>query len=271
MNMHDFLDCNYGTDGDDVLRRRLSNGADVNERHGPLSETPLHTATRRRRLSAVEILLDHGAEIDAKTAGDKTAYAHAARRGFDEVADALRKRGADTTLNDADRLAVAISKGQLDEARSILKDHPGVARTGNPEEDRLLADIAGRNDSEPVELLIEAGADLVSEGLDSGTPLHVACWFGQPDNARLLIDAGAPLEVFDDTHQSSPIGWVAHGSRYSGGVDDRQERYVALARMLLEAGASVQYPDQTDDAYFQRLLADASPKVAEVLRGAKSR
>ena len=73
MTLHEFLDCNYGADGEDVLRRRLDDGADPNKRDGSLSETPLHVATRRRRAGAVEILLARGADIDAKTAGGKTA------------------------------------------------------------------------------------------------------------------------------------------------------------------------------------------------------
>ncbi len=60
MTLNEFLDCNYGADGDDVLRRMLDGGADPNKREGPLSEAPLHVATRRRRANAVEILLDRG-------------------------------------------------------------------------------------------------------------------------------------------------------------------------------------------------------------------
>ncbi len=267
MTLHEFLDCHYGADGGDVLRRMLDDGADPNEREGSLSETPLHVATRRRRAGAVEILLARGADIDALTAGGKTAYAHAVRRGFDDVVGPLRTQGADTVLNEPDRFAVAVVEGRLDEARTILAAHADVARTGNPEDDRLLADVAGRNNSPPVELLISAGANLSAQGLDTGTPLHQPAWFGQPDNARLLIDADAPLDIFEPTHGSSPIGWAVHGSRYSGGADERQDVYVALVGMLLAAGSCLQYPGETQsDAYTRRLLDDASPQVREVLQ-----
>ncbi len=266
MTLHKLLDWEYGTDGDDALRRMLDDGLDPNTRDGPRSETPLHVATRRRRLSAVDMLLSYGADIDATTAGGKTAYAHAARRGFDEIAASLRSHGARTWLNDPDQLAVAIVHGQIDKAQRILARHPGVARTGNDEEDRLLADVAGRQHRSAVELLLRAGANLTATGLDEGTPLHQAAWFGQPDNARLLIDAGAPLDVFDPTHESSPIGWAAHGSRYSGGAGERQDEYVALTRILLAAGSSLHYPgNPRGDAYVRRLLRDASPQVRAVL------
>src|SRR5262245_18073262 len=244
VRLHQLLDFNYGHDGDDALRRLLNGGADPNIREGLLLETPLHVAARRRRVSAVEMLLNHGAEIDAKTAGGKTAYAHAIRRGFDDVADLLRMRGASTVLNEPDRLAVAIVKGRLDEAQALLAAYPDAARTSNPEEDRLLADMAGHNDAGAVEFLIRAGADLTAPGLDPGTACHQAAWFGQPQNARLLLEAGAPLDVFDAIHRSSPIGWAVHGSRYSGGAEERQDAYVALVRMFLAAGSNLHYPGE---------------------------
>ena len=145
-----------------------------------------------------------------------------------------------------------------------------MARTGNPEEDRLLADMAGRFETEPVRFLIETGADLAAPGLDDGSPLHQAAWFGQPENARLLIEAGAPIDIFDSVHASSPIGWVTHGSRYSGGADEREEVYIELARLLVDAGCQLHYPGEPDDdAYFRRLLADASPGVREVLEASR--
>lgn len=267
MTLHEFLDFHYGPNGDDKLRQMLQNGVDVNQTAGPLAETPLHFAVRRRRLHATDILLKHGAEINARTAGGKTAYAHAIRRGFDEVAALLEQQGANTDLNPADKLAVALGKGRIAESRRIIAEHPAAARSGNPEEDRLLADLAGREESLPVVLLIDSGADLTARGLDDGTPLHQAAWFGQPQNARLLIDAGAPLEIFDAVHHSSPLGWAVHGSRYSGGADSRQEAYTAIVRMLLDAGAAMHYPDDAgDEKYRQRLLNDASPAVVEILR-----
>ena len=116
--------------------------------------------------------------------------------------------------------------------------------------------------------MIQAGADLTTPGLDDGTPLHQAAWFGQPNNARLLIDAGAPLEVFDRVHQSSPLGWAVHGSRYSGGAAQRQDQYCELVKILLQAGSSLRYPDEPEGskAYFARLIEDASPEVAATLQ-----
>lgn len=270
MDLHEFLDCTYGLDGDRELARRIASGEDLAGADAQ-GDRPLHVAARRRRARAVELLLEAGAEVDARNGLGKSAFAHAARRGFDDVVAVLRRFGANETLNPADELAVALSRQDLESARALLAAHPGIARTGNAEEDRLLADLAGRSASEPVALLIEAGADLAAPGLDGGTPLHQTAWFGQPQNARLLVDAGAPLDVFDPTHTASPIHWGAHGSRYSGGAAGRQEAYVEVARILLEAGCGLCYPGDPGGAYLERILRDARPTVADLVRAHMAR
>jgi ankyrin repeat protein len=264
MTLQEFLDFHYGPDGKTVLLQRLADGEDPDRMVN--GETGLHVAVRRRRELAVRILLQHGVNIDARNQHGKTALAHAARRGFDELVELLTAAGADDNLNVADRFAVSIIHGEFDRAKNILADHPDCVRTGNPGEDRLLADVAGRGDSRPIFMLIEAGADLSATGLDSGTALHQAAWFGQSENASLLIDAGAPLDVFDCVHNSSPLGWAVHGSRYSGNATQRQDEYVALVGMLLEAGSSLRYPGEPDsDRYLNRLRTDASYRTLECL------
>lgn len=260
--IHEVLDLSYDVE---ELRSLLDSGVDPDERSAA-GETALHVAVRRYRMEATRILLDAGADIDARTSGGKTGFAHAVRRGFDDLAVWLTGRGADTTLTAADRLAVLLTHGDYDGARRMLEAMPELARTGNPEEDRLLADLAARPDDPPVRLLVAAGADLSARGMDDGTPLHQAAWFGLPLNARLLIDAGAPLDVFEAVHNSSPIGWAVHGSRYAGEADLRPDAYVAIVHMLLDAGSRLTYPDQPDsDAYVRRMLDDASPEVLAVL------
>jgi len=262
--LHFVLDWHYGPNGDDRLRSLVSSGAGIDE-VDEAGEAPIHVAARRRRLDAIKVLLDLGANIDARTGGGKTAYAHAIRRRFDEISDYLEDRGADTSLNDADRLAVAVVNGRLTQAAQILLEHPGAARTGNPEEDRLLADVAGRAEQEPVRFLIDCGADLTARALDDGTPLHQAAWFGEPDNARLLIDAGAPLDIFDRCHGSSPLHWAAHGSRYSGGAKERQRRYVRLVEMMIDAGSTLHYPGDDSPKYLIRLFEDATDEVRDAM------
>ncbi|MEZ5041366.1 MAG: ankyrin repeat domain-containing protein [Saprospiraceae bacterium] len=245
----------------------LKNGADPNERYWKYEETALHVAVRRRRLDCIDVLLSYGAAIDAKTKGGKTAYAHAIRRGFTEISDHLAALGADTGLNTADELAVVLCKHDLDQAQAILATHPGLVVNMNAEEARILPDLAGRPMPAAVGLLLDAGIDITSRGLDEGTALHMSAWFGQLEVTRLLIARNAPLDIQGDLHNMSPLGWVVHGSVYSGSAESHKMDYAEIARALLEAGASLAHPSEPEkDPHGSWLLEKVSKEVEKVLR-----
>lgn len=235
--LHHLLDVDFSPAG---LERQLAQGADPNERVGAAGESALHVAVRRRRLEALDPLLDAGAEIDGRTAGGKTAWVHAYRRGFGEITAHLASRGADRSFNSNDELSAAMTRGDLERARQLLDEEPQLPQSDNPEEARMLADIVGYDRDVAARLLLERGADPSAPGLDGGTPLHIAAWFGAPSCTRLLLEFDAPLERRGDDHNLTPLGWLAHGSRYSGGADERQEVYLDIGRQLLEAGARLE-------------------------------
>ncbi len=249
-----------------AVERLLERGADPNARAGPLEESALHVAVRRRRLDAVELLLAHGADVDARTRGGDTAWRHATRRPFPEIAKRLAERGADTTPQPADELALALLARDLDAAAAVVRAHPDVVRDLVPEEARLLADLAGQGNAESVRFLVDHGAGLEARGLDGGTPLAQCGWFGTPEVARLLIERGADVHARGCDHDSTPLGWAAHGSRYSGGAESRQDAYVALIDLLLDAGATLAHPLDPPGAPGKWILAAASERVAARLR-----
>jgi hypothetical protein len=50
------------------------------------------------------------------------------------------------------------------------------------------------------------------------------------------------------------------------GAEERRDVYVELTEMLLEAGSSLRYPDDRGgEAYYERLLDEASPGVVKTL------
>lgn len=268
--IHEFLDSHYGEHGDDELKSRISAGANLEEKGLELEETPLLVATRRRRLSAIKILVEAGANIESSNKWGKTSYMHAVRRSFSEVADYLRDAGCVTELAPADQFAVLVVGGQLDEAEEFLQRNPEVIQTGNAEEDRLLADVAGRFEIAPVKFLVTAGASLISTALDDGTPLHQAAWFGQPENARVLLDAGAPVDIFDACHGMSPLGWAVHGAQYAGEAEERKQAYTNLVKLLIERGSGLNYPEEARfekirQSYQKTLLSFAPPWIKPIL------
>jgi len=244
------------------LQRIILGGADPQLSAGPMGETALHVATRRRRVDLIATLIENGADIHAQTKGGMTAWRHAVRRDFGDAAAELARLGAETATTPADELAMALLRQDHDRAWELLLAQPDLGTTGPPEERRLLPDLAAKNQAQGVLALLDAGWEIDARGLDGGTALHNACWFGAEDAARLLVERGAPLDLRGDDHDTTPLGWVGHGSAFSGDADDHSEVYARLAEMLLSAGAPLPEPDAAHD---NPQLAGASESVLAIL------
>ena len=98
---------------------------------------------------------------------------------------------------------------------------------------------AGLDDA--VERLLEAGVPLLSRGIDGGTALHYAGMWGRGSTVELLLARGAEPNLIAGPPErpANALGWTAFGSRALDGDGERVEGYVAAARALLAAGASV--------------------------------
>ncbi|WNJ17991.1 ankyrin repeat domain-containing protein [Pontibacter sp. G13] len=256
--LHFVMDRVYDKERIMELARR---GADLNLPNKVNGETPLMMAVKRRRLDVIRPFIRLGADPNAQTTGGMTAYRHAIRRNFPEIATELVDLGAKEELLPQDEWAVGLWAEDLsalphkEQGEKFVADWP-------VEESRLFPDLAAAGRLDSVAYLLGLGVDLELRGLDNGTALHQVGWFGVPDVAKMLIESGADVQALGDDHYSTPLGWVAHGSTYSGGAEERQSEYVEIAEMLLDAGAK--FPRLEDEwDHFQ--LHAASPAVRVVL------
>lgn len=181
----------------------------------------------------------------------KTAHVVARDFGREEIYQLLMRE----TPPDL-RLAMACMIGDDDARQAVLTEQPDVVHELSPLAARQLADAARDENVAAVHRLLECGWPIDARGQHGATPLHWAAWHGNTSLVRTLVQRVAPLEVTDDDHGGTPLGWALHASRH-GWHPDRGD-YAGTVEALLDAGAAL--PGPVD-------ALDASEAVMALLQG----
>lgn len=175
-------------DHPEVLRILLEAGVDPNI-HG--EHVPaLHVAAANDNVKAATILIEHGAEIDARdTANNDTALMYGIRDGKLNITEYLLRQGADPNLTDKNGLAplhIATARNDVELVRCLLGNGTAVnARTaGHGRTALLIAAMSGF--AEMVETLLKAGANPSLPDNVGKLPLERALEYHRSDVVRLL-------------------------------------------------------------------------------------
>src|SRR3990172_10442231 len=144
--------------------------------HQPI-ETTLQRLAEEGNNLLINILLDHGADIEARDNNDFTSLHYAAFNGHQVTVAFLLDHGANI------------------EAR----DNQGVTPLHIAALDGHQATVA---------LLLDRGANIESQGNQGQTPLHYAAAYGHQATVALLLDRGANIEA-QDNDGSTPLHCAA--------------------------------------------------------------
>jgi ankyrin repeat protein len=163
-----------------------------------------HPAKAGVQVALVETLLDFGAAIEARgSAKWGSPLMTALAFGYLNAAEALVRRGARV-----DTIAAAAGLGRFEDAAQLL------ASAGPDSRHRALALAAQHGHVNIVRLLLDAGEDPNRYNPDGNhshsTPLHQAVLAGHEAVVRLLVERGAGLDIKDNVHQSTPLGWAVY-------------------------------------------------------------
>jgi hypothetical protein len=84
------------------LEKLLAEGANPDQRVGVNGWTPLMHAIHKGQKESVRVLVQHGADVNAKTQNRGTALIEAAGYGYADIVATLLKAGADPDVRDKD-------------------------------------------------------------------------------------------------------------------------------------------------------------------------
>ncbi|KAF8774082.1 Poly [ADP-ribose] polymerase tankyrase-1 like protein [Argiope bruennichi] len=182
--------------------------------------TPLHFAAGYNRVSVVEYLLQHGADVHAKDKGGLVPLHNACSYGHYEVAELLVKYGANVNVADLWKftpLHEAAAKGKYEIVKLLLKHGADASKKNRDshtpldlvkEGDQDVADLL-RGDSALLDAAKKGNLNRVmklvtpenincrdSQGRNS-TPLHLAAGYNNLDVAEFLLEHGADVNAQD--------------------------------------------------------------------------
>ena len=193
---------------------------------GDHGKTALHWAAELDHVDVARVLVDAGADLEARTLWGATPFDWAAVMGSVRVAELLLAGGASGfTLITAASLGKDVDVRAFVESGADLSAHrrrdaPGAADDHWPADSaHLLGDVlsdalyaAARNGhGGVVEYLLSRGALVDAKGVFGGTGLHWAALNGHAGTVALLVDRGASLELRDAHFDATPEGWAEEG------------------------------------------------------------
>ena len=167
--------------------------------------TPLHLAVRKNRPGIVRLLLELGADPNARDATGATALATASEQGTDPgIIAALVEAGLTPDL------LTLVNMARYDEAERMLRDDP--SRIGPDGGDTIALHVSvNRRNLASIRWLLAHGIDVNAKrpmwGLNH-TALHMTIESGAVEITRLLLDAGADPNIRDDRYRATALGWA---------------------------------------------------------------
>ncbi|XP_076812155.1 uncharacterized protein LOC143459076 isoform X2 [Clavelina lepadiformis] len=214
-------------------------------------ETPLHLASRHGHFEIVKILLEKGAKLNCRDEGLQTPLMVASQFNHHNVVKFLIECGANIELHDADNftaLLLAASYGHAETISVLLENRANIMAVDKndksvifqcAEDDRVdalqellkhkkvknLLDVPDRHDNTPlhaaadsgnitiVKMLLNAGATIDLKNEDEQTPLHLAAENGSVKIVKELVSRKKEIVHDDDEGANTPLHLAALSGR----------------------------------------------------------
>ena len=216
--------------------------------HIEFSDTNLTTAdlglrsTRRScpvaASNRLRLLLASQADPKAPGPDGRSPFRLAISTGRNDVAQLLRRYGADDDASASDRLVSACMQDSRADALEELASNPELADRMTELLREPVVRAAEEGNTAVVGLMLDLGFPVDEPaGEEGGTVLHAAAYAGSADTVRMLLSRGANIEARDARWVDTALGWAAVGSGERPSRNPSAD-WLAAVRTLLDAGAS---------------------------------
>ncbi|XP_025071527.1 protein phosphatase 1 regulatory inhibitor subunit 16B isoform X2 [Alligator sinensis] len=177
---------------EDVVKILLNHGANVNAKDNELW-TPLHAASTCGHINLVKILIQHGADFLAVNADGNMPYDLCEDEPtLDVIETCMAYQGI--TQEKINEMRAAPEQVMICDIHDMIADGDDLNRTDD--QGATLLHIAAANGYlHAAEVLLDQGARLDVKDWDGWEPLHAAAFWGQMQMAELLVSHGASLSA----------------------------------------------------------------------------
>ncbi|KAF7378485.1 Ankyrin repeat domain containing protein [Mycena sanguinolenta] len=231
-----------------IMMLLIQHGADINAKDGQCVSA-LQAVSWKGHEAAVKLLLKHGVDVNAEGGGYGCALQLASMRGHEIIVKMLLEYGANI--------------------------NGGGGKHGN-----ALQSASERGHEPVVRVLLKHGVDVNAAGGEYGSALQAASWEGHEGIVRLLLEHGADINAADGEYGSALEGASrrghaavvklllqhtdinARGAKYDNILQAASEEgHEAVVKMILELSTEV----NAGDGKYSSMLQVASERGHEAL------
>ena len=238
----------------------VEHSQDVNARAFDDKETPLHVASHRGHADIAQLLLEHGADGNARDYNTRTALFLSSDFGYVEVVRILLEQGADTEAQDdlhQSPLSRASSEGHVEVCRVLLEHGANVNSKGfwggTPLHDAQKEEVA--------RLLLNHGADANTSDIYGQTPLHYVSHMGYLGAAQVLLEHGVDANVRDDSNATPLHRACITVITFQRGPGDK----TGVVRLLLRYGSDIHARDDEGRTPFMIATGERMDDIMRLL------
>jgi predicted LPLAT superfamily acyltransferase len=219
----------------------------------------------------VQVLLDKGAEVNAKTNKGATALMVAAERGSDQIIRALLDKGAEVNAQDNDGFTALISASSMGhlEAVQVLLDKGANVNAETKKGTTALMMASSTDQPDVVQALLDNGAKVNAKTSHGLTALMRAAEGGKITAVWMLLRKGAEINAQDYEGKTALMKSCMGGhvkvvqALIESGVDLSARNNQGMTALMQVKDTLLSKPKATEDMLMQGVLTQTTLKARQ--------